>query len=184
MRSLPLYQDFGSLRAVHACWNEQAIETLGTITKNGLMSGDQYIYAADKTHELFKLVEMTTKGPEISLPDGYVFVDKDGTKRSDVRVQWWRGDAKKWADIAMSVPDPDQLPSTPLPDTIMGSIYPKNAKPVFFGHYWLSGNPSLQAHNALCLDYSAGKDGPLIAYHVTNSTTHEIDLMNIMSAPK
>ena len=38
-----------------------------------------------------------------------------------------------------------------------------DAKPVFFGHYWLPGPPVLELPNALCLDFSAGKDGPLAA---------------------
>ena len=182
MQSLPLYREFGSFRAVHACWNESAIDTIKTIPKNGVMFDDQIIHSADKTHRLFELVELTTKGPEIPLPDGYAFTDKDGTKRTDVRVQWWRGDAKTWADLAMSVPDLEELPNTPLPKTIMGNIYPQTAKPVFFGHYWLYGKPNLQAQNALCLDYSAGKDGPLIAYQFNNATAHKIDLTNIIGA--
>ncbi|MEZ5751592.1 MAG: hypothetical protein R3D60_06390 [Paracoccaceae bacterium] len=44
--------------------------------------------------------------------------------------------------------------------------YPVHERPVFFGHYWLSGDPVLQAPNALCLDYSAGKDGPLVTYEL------------------
>jgi len=35
---------------------------------------------------------------------------------------------------------------------------------VFFGHYWLSEKPTLQARNALCLDYSAGTTDPLVTY--------------------
>jgi len=36
---------------------------------------------------------------------------------------------------------------------------------VFFGHYWLTGMPEIEAPNALCLDYSAGiGDNPLVAY--------------------
>jgi hypothetical protein len=36
--------------------------------------------------------------------------------------------------------------------------------PVFFGHYWLTGKISLQSNRCACLDYSAGKGGPLAAY--------------------
>jgi hypothetical protein len=39
-----------------------------------------------------------------------------------------------------------------------------NAKPVFFGHYWMTGQPSPQSPTAVCVDYSAGKGGPLVAY--------------------
>ena len=37
-------------------------------------------------------------------------------------------------------------------------------KPVFFGHYWLTSTPSLQSRRAVCVDYSAGNGGPLVAY--------------------
>lgn len=39
-----------------------------------------------------------------------------------------------------------------------------NGSPLFFGHYWLTGTPVLQSDHALCVDYSAGKGGPLVAY--------------------
>ena len=37
-------------------------------------------------------------------------------------------------------------------------------KPVFFGHYWMQGAPVWQAEQMACVDYSAGKGGPLVAY--------------------
>ncbi len=44
-------------------------------------------------------------------------------------------------------------------------FYPEGEKPVFFGHYWMTGMPRIEAPNALCLDYSAGiGDNPLVAY--------------------
>jgi hypothetical protein len=30
--------------------------------------------------------------------------------------------------------------------------------------YWLTGTPSLQSSRSVCLDYSAGNGGPLVAY--------------------
>ena len=42
--------------------------------------------------------------------------------------------------------------------------YPEQAKPVFFGHYWLRGKPVLQRSNVCCLDYSIGKKDKLVAY--------------------
>ena len=65
----------------------------------------------------------------------------------------------------MSVPDPDALPDTPLPVAARGRLYHDNV-PVFFGHYWLKGTPVIEAKNALCLDYSVGKGGPLVAYRM------------------
>ncbi len=74
------------------------------------------------------------------------------------------GGAVSWRDVAISVPDPEQLPDWKLPDEILTSAYPSDASPVFLGHYWMEGDPVLQAENALCLDYSAGFDGPLVSY--------------------
>ena len=37
-------------------------------------------------------------------------------------------------------------------------------KPVFFGHYWLKGEPNLYRDNICCLDYSVAKNGFLCSY--------------------
>jgi len=81
-----------------------------------------------------------------------------------VRVKWWEASPTSWSEIAISVPDLSELLGTPLPADVIVDAYPKDAKPVFFGHYWLDGTPVLQSDNALCLDNSAGKDGPLVIY--------------------
>jgi hypothetical protein len=45
------------------------------------------------------------------------------------------------------------------------SPYPKSAKPVFVGHYWLSAqHPNVLADNVACLDFSVAKGGFLCAY--------------------
>lgn len=57
-----------------------------------------------------------------------------------------------------------QLPDTPLPENI-STGYGASEPPVFFGHYWFSGTPGLQAHNVACLDYSVARPGgKLVAY--------------------
>lgn len=166
MRSLPLFLETSAFRAVHACWDEAVIAKLTALTGTGVLSEAQVVQAADKRDPLWRLVETVTRGPELPLPTGYSFRDKDGTERREVRLQWWRAGACSWADLAMCVPDPCELPVTAPPAVAMATTYPKDAKPVFFGHYWLTGAPVLQAPNALCLDYSAGRDGPLIAYRL------------------
>jgi hypothetical protein len=85
-------------------------------------------------------------------------------KRTSMRVKWWQDQVPSWRDIAMSVPDISELPEGPLPEDTDIEIYQPNEKPVFFGHYWLTGEPELQSSNALCLDYSVGKGGPLCSY--------------------
>jgi len=171
MRGLPLYLDMGDFRAVHACWAADGIRRLESLTGNGILSEDQLIRAAGRAagDEMFHLAEVITKGPEEPLPAGRGFTDKDGTMRHAVRVRWWNAVARTWRDIAISVPSPDDLPDEDLPATLAAQTYPASDPPVFFGHYWLSGTPVLQAANALCLDYSAGKDGPLVSYHLSSA---------------
>jgi hypothetical protein len=166
MRSLPLFLEGDGFRAVHACWTDRSIDLLRDLTGDGVLSEEQLIRAADPADELFKLAEEITKGPEQRLPDGFAFRDKDGTHRDHVRLKWWNADARTWRDIAISVPVPEDLPDAPILGSLMAQTYPAHERPVFFGHYWLSGEPVLQGPNALCLDYSAGKDGPLVTYEL------------------
>lgn len=166
MCSLPLLLEAEDFRAVHACWIDRSINRLRALTANGVLSEERIMRAADPADELFHLAEEITKGPEHRLPDGFSFRDKDGTRRDHIRLQWWNAGAETWRDIATSVPVLDDLPDAPLPGTLMAQTYPARERPVFFGHYWLSGDPVLQSPNALCLDYSAGKDGPLVTYEL------------------
>ena len=53
------------------------------------------------------------------------------------------------------------LPDLPIP---AHARIARTDKPVFFGHYWLTGTPALQTAKHVCVDYSAGKGGPLVAY--------------------
>lgn len=170
MRGLPLFIETEEFRAVHAAWIQPAIDDLIQHTGTGVLTPEQLIWAGRKGSMFYDLVEAIAKGPEARLPHPYFFKDKNGKVRHHVRMKWWSGDAKSWRQIAMSVPDVSQLPDNPLPDNVFATIYPEGDKPVFFGHYWMSGEPELQSANALCLDYSAGTDGPLVTYsHVAGS---------------
>lgn len=164
MKGLPLFIETKDFRVVHAAWIQPAIDDLRRQTGDGILSEDQLIRAGRKGQPLYDLAEKILKGPENRLPDEHSFNDKDGKQRFDVRLKWWNGDAQNWRQVAMSVPDITQLPDARLPNNLLKTIYPAGDKPVFFGHYWMSGEPELQSANALCLDYSAGTDGPLVTY--------------------
>ncbi len=126
-------------------------------------------------------VNLLTKGPEIALPDGVVFQDGGGQVRDEVRLGWWRREAQTWREAVVSVPNPQELPDEPLTETGGKMLYAEDAKSVFFGHYWLAGPVKLEAQNAICLDYSAGRDGPLIGYRFSPDTP-ELTLGNIIHA--
>ena len=43
-------------------------------------------------------------------------------------------------------------------------------KPVLVGHYWMRGTPQLLARRVACVDYSAGRGEPLVAYRWDGET--------------
>ncbi|HEX8028863.1 MAG TPA: hypothetical protein VF491_10400 [Vicinamibacterales bacterium] len=46
---------------------------------------------------------------------------------------------------------------------------------MFLGHYWLTGGIELQSSRCACVDYSAGKGGPLVAYRFDGETELSVD---------
>lgn len=179
MKGLPLFLEADGFRAVHAAWIQSAIDALKLQTLTGVLSDEHLIRAGREGDRIYEISEALAKGPEQRLPGYCSFTDKSGHLRHHVRLKWWSGDAKTWRDIAMSVPDVKQLPDEPLPPSLGTSIYSGDQKPVFFGHYWMSGQPELQSRNALCLDYSAGTDGPLVTYALADGS-RELCLSNVI----
>ena len=49
------------------------------------------------------------------------------------------------------------------------------------GHYWRTGAPDVISPTVACVDYSAGKGGPLVAYRWTAET--ELTRPTFMSYP-
>jgi hypothetical protein len=107
-------------------------------------------------------VNDTLKGKEAHLPDGHSFVDKDGTERHECRIEWWSRpeDRFKLKDVMMGCPA--AIGDRDFPADVTYHSY-TDTKPVFFGHYWLSGEPSIVNPSAVCLDYSVAKGGLLVA---------------------
>jgi hypothetical protein len=161
-RTLPVWIDLPGLRVVHACWNGPAQETLSAcldaanrFTQVGLHE------ASRRGSKAYKAAEVLLKGPEISLPDGRFFFDKDGHKRSEVRVRWWDRKALTFRAAALGMDGEEaSLPELPTPT----EYHYRDKKPVFFGHYWLQGTPALLSDYAACLDFSVAMGGFLTAY--------------------
>ena len=180
-KTLPLWLDLGPFRAVHACWSDGAVQRLRDFAPDGVLPAERLIAASRKNDPLYEHVDLLAKGPEVRLPEGMVFTDGAGQVRDEVRLAWWRKHARTWRDAVVSVPNPQELPDNPVHEATVGMLYPEDAKPVFFGHYWLTGPVEMEAPNALCLDYSAGRDGSLVAYRFSRDTP-ELSLSNIVGA--
>jgi hypothetical protein len=68
----------------------------------------------------------------------------------------------------MALNNKDEISWEILKDSPNVSI---ESKPIFFGHYWLEPHAPKEplAKNICCLDFSAGKLGPLVAYRHDSS---------------
>jgi hypothetical protein len=160
-RTLPLWLDLDGLRVVHACWDETRMAKIsGPIT-------NEFLYSACLPDgRLFEPVEAILKGKEACLPPGATFRDKDGHERTATRVKWYEPpEGHTYRTYAMaSEPIESDLPLSE--DVIQSAVpYPENDKPVFVGHYWLSGSrPALLRGNIACVDWSVAKGGFLCAY--------------------
>jgi hypothetical protein len=72
-------------------------------------------------------------------------------------------EATSYRDVALIGKEERQkLPDAALPSTF--APLPITGSPVFVGHYWMTGTPMAQSPKVACLDYSAAKSGPLVAY--------------------
>ena len=165
-RTLPLYLDLPEFRAVHACWHPQQLALLQpALDEHNCLSDDAWMQACEKGTPLFDAAETVLKGLEIPLPDGVFFHDKDNNPRSNIRTQWWMQGDFTYRDLAIVPPDViEMIPHQPVPGEILPGY--DSHKPVFVGHYWLTGVPEPLAENIACLDYSVVNDshGKLAAY--------------------
>lgn len=160
--TLPLFLDLGGIRLVHACWDDTRVATILDRRPDGLLAPDdlQEIALEKDASGFAEAVLTTLKGPEAELPEPHHFHDIKGHRRTALRLKWWQSGAMTWREAALSVPAPEKLPATPIEGGVAFRAYDAEAKPVFFGHYKRHGFPSIDAPNAVCLDYP----GEICAY--------------------
>jgi len=101
------------------------------------------------------------------LPDGITFRDGENVLRKRARIRWWV-DPKGKSLRELAFQPGVELPACAAPvDVCKHEFYGEAERPVFFGHYWLTGLPHLIRENVCCLDYSVAGyrgDGRLVAY--------------------
>lgn len=163
-KTLPMWLDLGAVRIVHACWHQASMDLLRPLLGPQQTLTDEVLERGSRRgDEIFDAIEVVCKGPEIRLPDGIFFADKEGKVRHEVRVRWWQQNLTTYRNAAMVARAEDALiPDMPLPAQWAGFHY--EGPPVFFGHYWFSGTPAVLSSQFACLDYSAARNGPLVAY--------------------
>jgi hypothetical protein len=164
IRALPLWIDEPGIRVVHACWHTPSIEWLRPrCREGGTLSPELFESGSRKGTPDFRAIETLCKGLEVDLPNGISFYDKDGTERRSARIRWWEKDLVSFRQAAIGPPDlTERIPDVAFPESQRPETY--RGPPVFFGHYWFTGEPRVLGGNAACLDYSVGNGGPLVAY--------------------
>lgn len=165
-KKLPIWLEEETFRAVHACWDVDHIKFLSQ--KDTTLSEGFLSRAADKhkkTPEYFAFEELL-KGKELVLPEGIEFTDKDGAIRNECRIRWWSLPEERhtFGDLLMECPA--AIKNQSLPANLKYGFAYQDSKPVFFGHYWLKGEPQIINPNAICLDYSVARGGVLAAYRL------------------
>lgn len=170
-KTLPLYYETDTFRAVHACWDNKNIQFLKNTLINNKLTDELIYQSVKKDSALFTAIEETLKGKEIKMPIGLSFTDKDGSIRSEIRTKWWENPATMTYK-SISVIPLENLPDAPIDtsDLISPDYYKSDDKFVFFGHYWLKGEPTICKKNVCCLDYSVAKEGKLVAYRLDNES--------------
>lgn len=170
-KTLPLYYEADSFKAVHACWDNKNIAYLRKTLVDDRLTDELIYESVKKGSALSEVIDQTLKGKEMKMPDELFFTDKDGTKRTEIRIKWWE-DPSKMTYKSISVEPIDNLPEQPIELSELKSLdfYSESDKKVFFGHYWLKGEPSLYKKNICCLDYSVAKGGKLVAYRLNEET--------------
>ena len=168
-KTLPLWLDLpAGIRVIHAAWIEEYQAVLKPyLTENNCLTDELVIRASRKGSAEFVALEALCKGLEIELPEGHGFKDKHGARRTGIRIRWWKNlTDSTYKDVALVPEDAsDSIPDLPIEQlNLREKGY--TGVPVFFGHYWFSGQPKPEADNIACVDYSAGKSGdsPLVAY--------------------
>ncbi len=161
--TLPLFLDLGNLRVVHACWDADHINWLqvnNCYTLNDLLLRSSH----QKGTVAYKVINDTLKGKEFNIPEKYAWHDKDGHPRTSNRIKWWvNPGSNNFDDFLFDCPP--ALSAQKIPADVSFNIYPADAPPVFFGHYWLEDKyPVIQAANVICVDFSVAKEGALVAY--------------------
>lgn len=163
-RTLPMALDLGGLRVVHAWWDAAAVEAMAA-ARGGVERtlSDELVHALYHDAELKPARKLLTCGVEWDLPGGATIKDKEGHKHGEARLAVWRHWAERLPEIAI-VPKGNEhlVPDMPIP--LEHRIGPVTGTPILIGHHWFDGEIKLETPKLACLDWSAARNGPLVAY--------------------
>jgi len=167
-RTLPIALDLNGIRVAHAWWDAQAFALIESPDHRDSMRRltDEFLIESHRSGSQIKEArKVLTSGYEFKLPPNCYITDKAGHKHDNARLKVWRHDAVNLRDVAI-VPKGD---NTAVPDLVLAEVLPNGftpvqGAPIFVGHYWFEGKVTLESDKVAILDWSAARDGPLVAY--------------------
>jgi len=167
--TMPLFREYDHFRVVHAAWDHKMIDEYLRRYGSNLITKDMLPESVKTDSFLYKFLDRVLRGTSLKLPDGRSMTAKDGMVRQFFRTKFWEGEPKRYNDVVFQ---PDPLPED-LQHALLSEdekeqllFYGPDEKPLFIGHYWMSGLPQPIVPNIACLDYSAVKYGRLVAYRM------------------
>jgi hypothetical protein len=172
--TLPLFLEHELFRVVHAAWDEKAVNEVRHVPRAPAEETFLQRSAVAGFRES-KVVEHLLKGVEIPIPHGYGYLDKEGALRHKTRTRWWLDSEEQNRLLSehgaitmgmVAMPPADrELAGIPVDRSLLTHLpgY-TDPRPVFIGHYWLTGSPSPFTPRIACVDYSIARDGSLCAY--------------------
>jgi hypothetical protein len=164
-RSLPVAEELDGIRVTHAAWQSKDITIINDQLSSLGQFTTEFLTVVEKIDgQLHQAIENVLKGPELKLPSGHFILDKASHRRESVRIKWYEnGTGRTYREHHLGN---DEVPDVPINPTDLMTFesYPRDAAPVFVGHYWLTGTPRQLAPNVACTDYSVAKGGKLVAY--------------------
>jgi len=165
LRTLPMFLDFGKIRVVHACWDNDNIEALKeNLTEPKLTKPQLREIAINKTEFSDRFWE-TCKGIDFTLPKDLLIFDDEGRPHRSFRMKWWESPAgKTFRDISLE--SRFELPEYTIPKEIIPerNTYPADDPIVFFGHYCLKQCCGIFSEKLCCVDSCVTRTGKLMAY--------------------
>lgn len=162
-KTLPIFLELDGIRVIHAYWSDKHITYLKSFYPVNRISAELLLKSSSKLNTEYQVIDELLKGPELDLPSDNKFIDKDGNARDRARIKWWINNSDKtYSQLAFT----DNLIDLKIPESTLSAVefYDSQSPPVFFGHYWLNGNPQITSQNSCCLDFSIAKGGNLVAY--------------------
>ena len=165
LRTLPMFLDFGDIRVIHACWDDENIQLIKDNVTGSKLSKVNLREIALNGTQFSEAFWQTCKGVDFQIPKNLLIFDDEGRPHRSFRMKWWESaEGKTFKDVSLE--SRFDLPAYTIPREIIPERkpYPKEDPIVFFGHYCLKECCGIMAENLCCVDSCVTRTGKLAAY--------------------